>query len=245
MNKEDEIRESLEFCRDIYMYYEKEDDERFWYPYSVSKSDNESDKPEPISLAKQYTESKRIEEEEDAYEEEGKRNFYRHELLPVIMCILFAFLAAKLISTYVIQVTIVHGDSMESTVSNKDKLAVSKVNYCFVAPKRFDIIVFSKDKEENFIKRIIGLPGEKVEIRKGVIYINGKELVEEFGLEPISPESESLEIQLKKGEYFVLGDNRKVSLDSRYAAIGPVRRKEIVGKVLFRLYPVDKKHIIS
>lgn len=244
MNKEDEIRESLEFCKDIYVYYENEDaNEIVFAPYDKKKERIDGEK-EPVSFTERYVEAKRVEQEEDAREEEGKRNFYRTELMPVILCMVAAFIAAKILSMYVVQITVVHGDSMEATVSNGDKLIVGKLNYDFAAPERYDVLVFQKKEDENLIKRVIGLPGEKVEIKKGNIYINDRELVEEYGLDPINREAEPVELKLGEDEYFVLGDNRLKSLDSRYPAIGPVHRKEIIGKVLLRVFPLQKKHII-
>lgn len=242
MNEEDRVKESLEFCKDIYTYYEKkEEDENLYSQYNKAKKWKE----EPVSYAKKYAEMKKIEQEEDASEEEDKQNFYHKEILPILICVVVAFAAAKLLSAFVIQITVVHGDSMETTLSDKDKLFVGKLNYHTKKPERFDVIVFSKGDKTNLIKRVIGLPGERVEIKKGIIYIDGKRLKEDYGLDPINPESEPLDMKLSEEEYFVLGDNRSVSLDSRYVSIGAVKEDEIIGKALVRVYPLNKICVIS
>ena len=242
MNEEDKVKESLEFCEDIYTYYEKkEEDENLYSQYNKAAQWKEH----PVSYTEKYSERKRMEQEEDASEEADKRNFYHKEILPILICVVVAFAVAKLLSTFVIQITVVHGDSMEATVSDKDKLFVGKLNYLNKKPERFDVIVFSKGKKANLIKRVIGLPGEKVEIKEGIIFIDGKRLKENYGLDPINPESEPVEMELSEDEYFVLGDNRLVSLDSRYSAIGAVKEDEIIGKVLVRVYPLNKMRVIS
>nr|WP_297934630.1 signal peptidase I [uncultured Lachnoclostridium sp.] len=242
MNEEDKVKESLEFCEDIYTYYEKKgEDEHLYSQYNKATQWKE----EPVSYTEKYSEMKKIEQEEDASEEAEKQNFYYKEILPIILCVVVAFAVAKLLSAFVIQITVVHGDSMEATVSDKDKLFVGKLSYLNKKPERFDVIVFTKGDKTNLIKRVIGLPGEKVEIKKGVIYIDGKRLKEHYGLDPINPESEPLKMELKADEYFVLGDNRSVSLDSRYSSIGAIREDEIIGKALVRVYPLNKMCVIS
>lgn len=246
MSKDEEIKESLEFCNDIYRFYETEKEVNLYSQFKRKEQENSSYKNTETSSPK---ERKILGEEQDdldddiedeELEEEEKMNFYRKELFPVLVCVILAFFTAKIISTYVIQITIVHGNSMEATVSDDDKLLVSKLNYKLEKPKRFDVIVFSKQKDQNLIKRVIGLPGEKVEIKEGIIYIDGEKLEENYGLNPLNPEADPVEMQLNKDEYFVLGDNRSVSLDSRFGAVGAVKKSEIIGEALIRLYPFNK-----
>lgn len=160
---------------------------------------------------------------------------------------LYAFLAFALtyfILTLVGQRTSVHGSSMYPTLQNEDQLIVEKVSYRFGKPKRFDIIVFNhyeddSDTPVHYIKRIIGLPGETVCIQDGKIYINDELLSEDYGYyldgELMEGYDASCAVSVGEDEYFVLGDNRNDSLDSR--KIGCVSRKDIVGKAVFRLYP--------
>ena len=128
--------------------------------------------------------------------------------------------------------------SMEPTLAEGDKIIIDTLTYRLRAPKRNEIIVFRQgDSEHSFynIKRVIGLPGEKIRISQGVVYINGT-VMEEFANvdSMILPGLANYEIELGEDEYFVLGDSRNNSEDSRYATIGNVRRSEIVGRAWIR-----------
>lgn len=149
------------------------------------------------------------------------------------------------IPTFVIQKTIVDGPSMENNLHNGEQLMVEKISYHLNALKRFDIIVFypygRQDKEDYFVKRVIGLPGETVQIKGKDIYINGNKITEHYGKQPITKAGIAANpITLADDEYFVLGDNRKVSFDSRYSDVGPVKKKNIGGRVLLRVWPLNK-----
>lgn len=163
------------------------------------------------------------------------------EIICYILIILFCF---NVVPRYVIQRTIVDGDSMMDTFIDQDNLLVEKVSYHFGDPKRFDVIVFypyGRDEEEYYIKRIIGLPGETVQIIGSKIYINGEVLEENYGKDPIDYAGTVEEPQtLGKDEFFVLGDNREVSQDSRYEEVGFVQRKNIEGRAILRIYPFSK-----
>lgn len=149
-----------------------------------------------------------------------------------------------ILPTFVIQKTIVDGPSMEDTLQDRDQLMVEKVSYHFDALKRYDIIVFypqGRDNEEYYIKRIIGLPGETVQIKGEDIYINGEVLDENYGKDPITnPGLADKPITLAEDEYFVMGDNREISEDSRYEIVGPVEKKNIGGKAILRVWPLNK-----
>ncbi|MBP7320074.1 MAG: signal peptidase I [Lachnospiraceae bacterium] len=167
----------------------------------------------------------------------------KKELFGFVIYVVFVFAFAYLIVTFVGQRTVVIGHSMENTLANGDNLIVDKISYRFKDPKRFDIIVFPYEFKEDtyYIKRIIGLPGETVLISsEGVIYINGKELNESYGREVIrNAGAAGAPIELKEGEYFVLGDNRNNSEDSRFSDVGIIHKNRIVGKAVFRIYPFD------
>lgn len=158
--------------------------------------------------------------------------------------ILIVFVLTFLVIHYVGQRTQVSGSSMESTLSDKDNLIVDKISYRFHAPERFDIIVFPYLHKEDtyYIKRIIGLPGETVQIdEEGNIYINGSVLEESYGREVISnPGTAAEPITLGDDEYFVLGDNRNASSDSRDPNVGLILRENIIGRAWLRIYPFDK-----
>ena len=138
---------------------------------------------------------------------------------------------------------------METTLSDGDNLIVDKLTYHFSDPERFDIIVFPFQYEENtyYVKRIIGLPGETVQIDlEGNIYINGEILEEDYGLEPILfPGLAAEPITLGEDEYFVLGDNRNNSSDSRDASVGNIHRDDIVGKAWVRIWPLNKIGVLK
>ena len=148
-----------------------------------------------------------------------------------------------LIITFIGQRTKVIGHSMMPTLSDGDNLIVDKISYRFRDPERFDIIVFPYQYEENthYIKRIIGLPGETVQIIDSKIYINGEVLEEDYGAEPIADPGLAAEpITLGEDEYFVLGDNRNHSTDSRFADVGLIKRSDITGRAWIRIYPFNK-----
>ena len=143
---------------------------------------------------------------------------------------------------FVVQRTVVNGVSMQPTLSDGDNLIVDKLSYRFHDPDRFDIIVFPQEDGRYFIKRIIGLPGENVRIDEdGFIYINGEKLQESYGKEVmLDPGLAKDGIQLGADEYFVLGDNRNDSMDSRMAEVGPIAGERIIGRAWLRIYPFDQ-----
>lgn len=166
------------------------------------------------------------------------------EILSTSVYLLLVLLAAYLIVTFVGQRTQVSGSSMETTLSDKDHLIVDKISYRVKNPERFDIIVFpfQYDKEKYYIKRIIGMPGETVQIDDdGTIYIDGKPLEENYGREVIQNPGRAAEaIKLGDDEYFVMGDNRNNSSDSRDPAVGNIHRADIIGRAFIRIWPLSK-----
>ncbi len=166
------------------------------------------------------------------------------ELLGFFGYVLILFLLAFLVIQFVGQRTKVNGMSMEPTLSDGDNLIIDKLSYRLHEPDRYDVIVFPHLYEDGkyYIKRIIGLPGERVRIdTDGRIYINGDVLEESYGKEPIEdPGIAENEITLGSDEYFVLGDNRNNSSDSRMADVGTIRRKNIIGRAWLRIYPFDR-----
>ncbi len=159
-------------------------------------------------------------------------------LVTVFNLIIFYF------QTYVIQYTTVSGASMENTLHDHDVLLVDKFSYGLADPKRFDVVVFTPEEanpKQLYVKRVIGLPGETVQIIGDTIFINDKALDEDYGNSMIVYQGiASIPIVLGKDEYFVLGDNRCLSKDSRYSEIGSVSKSQIKGKVFFRLQPKNQ-----
>ena len=168
------------------------------------------------------------------------------ELIGMVLYMLFVILAVWFIVHYVGPRTEVSGESMYDTLDDEDNLWVNKWTYHFNDPERFDIVVFPPydDTSVYYIKRIIGLPGEWVRIDDdGTIYINNEPLEEDYGFETIEPSMigrADHNIVLGDDEYFVMGDNRNNSLDSRFEEVGNVKRKDLIGKAVFRMWPLSK-----
>ncbi len=147
---------------------------------------------------------------------------------------------------YVMERVIVDGGSMETTLQNLDNLLVEKVSRYFGALDRFDIIVFypneeCREEDKYYIKRIIGLPGETVQIKGQTILINEEPLEEAFGSSKMETAGIAAEpVMLGENEYFVLGDNRAVSIDSRSSSVGIVPLSSIGGKIVIRIFPFRK-----
>jgi signal peptidase I len=150
------------------------------------------------------------------------------EIIPYIVIVL----VVVLIRTFIITPVRVDGDSMKNTLKNGDILLLYKLG----SINRLDIIVLDEEKDnEKIIKRVIGLPGETVAIKKGKIYINDKVIDDEYAY---GETSDYDKVTLEDDEYFILGDNRLISKDSRY--FGPIKENEIKGKIVFRLFPFTK-----
>ncbi len=171
-----------------------------------------------------------------------KRRSVVREVCSWVLNLVLVFVCMWLLVEYVGERTQVSGESMYPTMSDGDNLIVDKISYRFIDPGRFDIIVFPfKYQEDTFyIKRIIGLPGETVQIQDDVIYINGRKLKEDYGYGEIgNPGLASGQITLGRDEYFVLGDNRSNSSDSREPSVGNISRSDIVGRAWFRIWPLS------
>lgn len=165
------------------------------------------------------------------------------EIIEMVLYLLFVIVVVWLVITFVGQRTVVDGVSMYNTLDDGDNLWVSKISYNLGEPERFDIVVFPVAEEDAYyIKRIIGLPGETLRIDEdGVIYINDKPLEESYGYETILPGRIGRAeegVTLGEDEYFVMGDNRNESEDSRFEIVGNVKRDILVGKAVFRIWPL-------
>lgn len=140
--------------------------------------------------------------------------------------------------------TSVAGQSMLGTLEEGDEVLVNRFVYKLTQPKANDIIAFlpnGNKKSHLYIKRVIGVPGDTVQIRGGRVYVNGEEYEESIDAASIEqPELAEDEIEVGEDEFFVLGDNRNNSEDSRYANIGNVKKEHIVGKAWFVIAPLRK-----
>ncbi len=153
-----------------------------------------------------------------------------------LQVILPALALALTVHLFLAQATIVYGQSMEPNLSERQRLIIDKLSYRFQPPQRNDIVVLDMPgMDEMLVKRIIGLPGETVEIRNGVVYIDNQPIPEPFphelGYQSMDP------VTLGPLSYFVMGDNRDNSNDSR--AFGPVKREYILGRVWLRYWPLN------
>ena len=157
-----------------------------------------------------------------------------------IRTVVLLILAAYLLVTYVVQRVDVYGDSMSPVLDGKDVLLVEKLTPKIGTLERFDMVVFRYQYRDNlyYIKRIVG---ETVQIADGKVWINGEALEDDFGVEPIEKGKRAEEpIVLGEDEYFVLGDNRNHSSDSRDSDIGNLKSQQIVGKAMIRIWPVKR-----
>ncbi len=190
--------------------------------------------------------SEEVTQEKESKEKNSKASFIKELLVYAVIIIL----CVTIVPRYVIQRTQVDGRSMMNTLHDEESLLVEKVTYHFKNPDRFDIITFypqGRDHEEYYIKRVIGLPGETVQITGNTIYIDGEVLKESYGREPMESGGIAEEpIKLGEDEFFVLGDNRNESIDSRDGDdVGVVNKKNIDGHAILRIYPFSEFGIIG
>lgn len=183
--------------------------------------------------------------EENTREKKQSGNNKAMELLrELIIYALIIIVCVHVVPKYVIQRTIITGHSMENTLQDKDNVLVEKLFFRLSDPERFDIVMFypyGQEAEEYYVKRVIGLPGETVQIIGEDIYINGEKLEENFGKQPITYQGIAEEpLTLAEDEFFLMGDNREVSFDSRYEEIGPVHRDLLAGKAVLRIWPLGE-----
>lgn len=198
---------------------------------------------------------------------EQKKKSTLREIFEWISLILTAFLIASVIQSELFALTEVNMSSMMETLVQGDKLIMNKLAYSVGEPKRGDIIIFLRDEPVNgiigritiytsdiamkvngefrrnrLIKRVIGIPGDTVEIRDNILYVNGEEQTEPYAridpFENIVINGNMPEIKVKPGELFVLGDNRGESLDSR--SFGVIDRSWVEGRAVFRILPFSK-----
>lgn len=151
---------------------------------------------------------------------------------------------------------VVSGNSMTPLLDSDDIVLMNQLKLVWGKPGRFDVVVFQREDQKKNIKRVIGLPGETVQIKDGQVWINGEVLQEEKQTMEVDGERVEVEkkialaglaenpIVLGEDEYFLLGDNRDSSEDSRFANVGSVKESQIIGKVWFRIHPTLKMGII-
>jgi signal peptidase I len=176
-----------------------------------------------------------------------KEKTFKESLWELVRFIVIALIIVVPIRLFIIEPFVVSGSSMFPTFKNADYLIVDKLSYEIGNPKRNDVVIFRypNDQTKFFIKRVIGLPGETIDIKGSEITITNKTHQEGFKLDEPYVENKStdqLHFELKDDEYYVMGDNRTASSDSRFW--GPVKKRLLVGKAFLRLLPIKNINIL-
>lgn len=161
------------------------------------------------------------------------------KFLKWIVDIMVIVIVALFFSIYMCEKKPIVGSSMSPALKNEEKVLIDKMIYELTSPKRYDVVVFeNEDADKVYMKRILGLPGETIQVKEGRLYIDGKQSSYNKDMEDIvNPGIAKYEITLASDEYFVMGDNWNFSEDSRSETIGKVNKKWIQGKVWFRVAP--------
>ena len=180
----------------------------------------------------------------DKKDKKGKKDPVR-EVASWVFTLSLAVIIALLIRSFVFIIVQVDGSSMRDTLHDENRLFVWRAGYLFESPQRGDIVICHYPRnvgthkaKDNYVKRVIGLPGETVSISKGYVYINGDRLEEPYISENRRKIEDMQPVTLGEDEYFVMGDNRAGSSDSR--SVGPLKRDDILGKAVFKIWPFDE-----
>ena len=158
------------------------------------------------------------------------------ELMSWLKTIIISIIIVGILRIFVFEFVYVERFSMHPTISDSDKLCVLKINYTFSSPKREDIAIVKISEDKKYVKRVIGLPGETIEVKNNIVYIDDMPIEENY-LPPHITYSDFEKITIPEGKYFVMGDNRVSSIDSRDPDIGLISEENFIGKVIFRLSP--------
>ena len=166
------------------------------------------------------------------------------ELIPYVVIVILVVI----IRSYIITPVVVVGSSMENTLHDDEILLLSKISYRVGEIKRYDVVVIDNEIHDKLIKRVVGLPGDKVEYRNNKLIINGKYVEDKYAYnetEDFTVKSISGKDKIPEGYYLVLGDNRKVSIDSRNKDVGLIKREDIIGKTVVRFWPINKVSLVK
>lgn len=170
-----------------------------------------------------------------------EKNDKTKEIIKTILTYVAIILVVVIIRIFFVDPVRVDGTSMDTTLSNGEIMLLNKIVYKKEEIKRFDIVVI-KEEDKHIIKRVIGLPGETIEYKDNVLYINGKEMkdpypstkTDDFSIEDVG------HTKIPGDTYFVMGDNRSDSLDSRYPSVGVIKKEQIVGRAKLVIWPLNK-----
>lgn len=161
------------------------------------------------------------------------------DIIDILKSIIIAAVAAFLLVTFVFETVAVDGYSMNPTLNDKDRLIVEKVTYYFRQPSPGDIVVikYPANPKEKFIKRVVAVGGDTVEIKDNTLYVNNIPKKENYLLETTM--NDFNKVTVPKGTIFVMGDNRNNSRDSRFTDVGFVDLSMVIGRAVFRIYPLN------
>ena len=162
--------------------------------------------------------------------------------------LLIVILLAYTLTLFLCDRTTISGNSMQPAIENEDTVLLNRIAYSFHGPKRYSIIAFHPNGVKTskiYVKRVIGLPGETIQIHDGKVYINGSVLEDVVSEDDILTAGLAAgELTLGGNEYFVLGDNRNDSTDSRDPSVGKIKRNQIIGRAWVRIWPLSKIGIL-
>lgn len=178
-------------------------------------------------------------------EKEERKKAILKEVMEYVRMIIFVVVFVFVVNNVILINAKIPSESMEQTIMTNDRIFGFRLAYKFADPERYDTVIFKypddPEQKELFIKRVIGLPGETVEIREGKVYIDGAEKPLRDDFCPEDPLGDFGPYTVPEESYFMLGDNRNYSKDSRFWEIKYVREDQIVGKALIRYFPSIKK----
>ena len=171
------------------------------------------------------------------------RNPLLRNIAEWIVSILLGILLFLVVRNFLFRLAHVEGNSMEPTLLHGDMVILNRFSYLFSDPRLGDIVAFPypQDPSEYYIKRIVAVPGDTVDLRNGTFYVNGSPLDDDFSYDLILARGDvDFPITIEEGRYFVLGDNRNGSVDSRFQSVGTIQSSEMVGRVAIRLWPIGR-----
>jgi signal peptidase I len=214
---------------------------------AINKTENMYEEMESVSKAQ--TESDNQDEAKtDSEEDKGKFDL-KKEIISWVAIFVIAIAAAAFLDNFIIINANVPSGSMENTIMTGDRMIGNRLAYIKKGPERGDVVIFKfpDDETENFVKRVIGLPGENVAIRDGHVYIDGNDTPLE---EPYLPEewlnaNDGLSFDVPADSYFVMGDNRNISNDARFWKNSYVNKKKIIAKAVVVYWPFKDAGVID